>query len=87
MTARPQLFSGQRFHSRKSSQKLMEPAMADRITKQPIDAPTSRAVSNGIGEKLRQSLATEPRFPDQLQRLLDEMREREVRDASKGKSG
>ncbi len=47
-----------------------------------IDAPTSRAVAHGIGEKLRQTLAPESQFPDQLQKLLDEMRNREARELS-----
>lgn len=50
-----------------------------------LDARTSRAVAQGIGEKLRQSLDTEGSFPERLQRLLDEMHDREVReDRSKG---
>ena len=43
-----------------------------------LDAPTSRAVANGIGERLRQSLGGEATFPDKLQKLLDEMRDREA---------
>ena len=43
-----------------------------------LDAPTSRAVAQGIGEKLRQTLGPETGFPDQLQKLLDELREREA---------
>ena len=45
-----------------------------------LDAPTSRAVANGIGERLRQSIGSETSFPDRLQKLLDEMRDREARD-------
>jgi len=44
-----------------------------------LDAPTSRAVANGIGERLRQALGGEAAFPDKLQKLLDEMRDREAR--------
>lgn len=47
-----------------------------------IDAPTSRAVAQGIGEKLRQTLGTEPRFPDRLQQLLTEMRDLEAHETS-----
>jgi hypothetical protein len=43
-----------------------------------LDARTSRAVAQGIGERLRQALGTEGPFPDRLQRLLDEMRDRET---------
>jgi hypothetical protein len=43
-----------------------------------LDSPTSRAVAQGIGERLRQALGTEGPFPDRLQRLLDEMRDREA---------
>ena len=42
-----------------------------------LDAPTSRAVAQGIGEKLRQTLRTEADFPDKLQELLDELHRRE----------
>jgi hypothetical protein len=42
-----------------------------------LDARTSRAVAQGIGERLRHALGTEGPFPDRLQRLLDEMRDRE----------
>ena len=51
-----------------------------------LDAPTSRAVANGIGERLRQAIGTEAPFPDKLQKLLDEMRDRETREIGpKGK--
>jgi hypothetical protein len=62
----------------------MEPVMAGRITTSNVqlDAPTSRAVAKGIGEKLQQALNTEPRFPDHLQKLLDAMHDREADDAS-----
>jgi hypothetical protein len=43
-----------------------------------LDAPTSRAVAQGIGEKLRQTLGTEAGFPDKLQELLDELHRRET---------
>jgi hypothetical protein len=61
----------------------MEPVMPGRITTEElqIDPPTSRAVARGIGEKLQQTLATEQRFPDRLQKLLDRMRELESREA------
>jgi hypothetical protein len=45
-----------------------------------LDATTSRAVAHGIGERLRQSINTDQRFPDRLQELLDEMRTREARE-------
>ena len=58
---------------------ITEPVMPARITTDiTLDAPTSRAVAQGIGEKLRQTIAAEPGFPDQLQRLLDELHERET---------
>ena len=60
--------------------------MPDRITHEKIDATTSKAVSDGIGEKLRQSLGADARFPDRLQRLLEELRSREAREAAKDKS-
>ena len=44
-----------------------------------LDASTSRAVAHGIGERLRNALGSETPFPDKLQKLLDEMRERETR--------
>lgn len=57
--------------------------MPDRISNDTkMDAPTSRAVAHGIGEKLRQTLDTDSRFPDQLQKLLEEMHNREARDVS-----
>jgi hypothetical protein len=46
-----------------------------------LDPLTSRAVAQGIGEKLRQALGTEGPFPDRLQRLIDEMRDREARES------
>jgi hypothetical protein len=49
-----------------------------------LDSSTSRAVAQGIGERLRQALGTEGPFPDRLQRLLDEMRDREA-DESRAK--
>ena len=54
--------------------------MAGRITTSnlEIDAPTSRAVAKGIGEKLQQTLRTEQRFPDHLQKLIDAMHDREA---------
>jgi hypothetical protein len=64
----------------------MEPVMmADRITSKnvEIDAPTSRAVANGIGEKLQQTLGTEQRFPEQLQKLLEQLHDREAGNGSK----
>ncbi|MDQ8729894.1 hypothetical protein [Bradyrhizobium sp. LHD-71] len=66
----------------------MEPVMAGRITisNVQLDAPTSRAVADGIGERLRQALGAEPPVSDRLQKLLDEMRQREARDNSKENS-
>ncbi len=65
----------------------MEHVMAGRITTDNVqlDATTSRAVARGIGEKLRQSIDTDRRFPDRLQKLLDEMRAREAREAASDK--
>jgi hypothetical protein len=62
--------------------------MPGRITHDSVqlDAPTSRAVANGIGERLRQALGNEAPFPDKLQKLLDEMREREARESAKTRS-
>jgi hypothetical protein len=61
----------------------MELVMPSRITEGvQLDAPTSRAVAKGIAEKLQQTLGTEPRFPERLQKLLDEMRDRERREAA-----
>jgi hypothetical protein len=59
---------------------LTELFMPGRLTTNDIqmDARTSRAVAHGIGERLRQALGTEGPFPDRLQKLLDEMRDREV---------
>ena len=56
--------------------------MPGRITTNDVqlDAGTSRAVAHGIGERLRQALGAEGPFPDRLQRLLDEMRDRETHD-------
>jgi len=61
--------------------------MPDRIADEKIDATTSREIVRGIGEKLRQSLGAEQRFPDRLQRLLDALRERELLDAARDKRG
>jgi hypothetical protein len=62
----------------------MELVMAGHITTDNVqlDATTSRAVANGIGEKLRQSIGTEQRFPDRLQELLDKMRDLETRETA-----
>ena len=67
----------------------MELVMLGRITTDDteMDVPTSRAVAHGIGEKLRQTLGPESRCPDQLQRLLDEMRDREAHEVSAKGSG
>ncbi len=51
-----------------------------------LDPATSRAVANGIGERLRQSLGGEAPFPDRLQKLLDAMRENEARESAKSTS-
>jgi hypothetical protein len=67
--------------------KLTEPAMPDRNANEKIDAPTSRAVAHGIGEKLRQSLGAESHFPDRLQRLLNALRDREAHDDTSDKGG
>ena len=67
---------------------LTEPLMPGRLTTHDVqlDAPTSRAIANGIGERLRQALGTEAPFPDKLQKLLDQMRDREADDReAKGK--
>jgi 3-dehydroquinate synthetase len=62
--------------------------MPGRITHDSVqlDAPTSRAVANGIGERLKQSLGSDAPFPDRLQKLLDQMREIEARESAKSKS-
>lgn len=67
----------------------MEPVMAGRIATDDVqlDTPTSRAVAKGIGEKLQQALGTEQRFPDRLQKLLDEMRDREAHPTVKTRLG
>jgi hypothetical protein len=61
--------------------------MPDRTADEKLDATTSRAVANGIGEKLRQSLGADSRFPDRLQQLLDALRDHEAREAAKDKGG
>lgn len=48
----------------------------------PIDPSTSRAITRGIGEKLKQTIGPDTAFPDRLQQLLDEMQARETRDSS-----
>jgi hypothetical protein len=65
----------------------MEPVMAGRITPSNVqlDPPTSRAVAKGIGEKLQQTLGTEQRFPDRLQKLLEAMHDREAGSSTKTK--
>jgi hypothetical protein len=64
----------------------MEQVMAGRTTENiQLDATTSRAVARGIGERLRQSINADQRFPDRLQRLLDEMRDREAREIASDK--
>jgi hypothetical protein len=63
--------------------------MSGRITTNDtqLDPLTSRAVTHGIGESLRQALGTEGPFPDRLQKLLDEMRQRETHERpAKGRS-
>jgi hypothetical protein len=58
---------------------LTELLMPGRLTMNDVqlDARTSRDVAHGIAERLRQALGTEGPFPDRLQNLLDEMRNRE----------
>lgn len=58
--------------------------MSARVTPNglPIDPSTSRAVTRGIGEKLKQTIRPEASFPDRLQQLLDEMQAREARESS-----
>ena len=66
---------------------LTELLMPGRITTNDVqlDPRTSRAVAHGIGERLRHALGTEGPFPDRLQELLDQMRDREMRElAAKG---
>ena len=46
-----------------------------------IDWRTSRAICDGVGERLRQSLRPEPRLTSHLQHLLDELKKRD-RDGS-----
>jgi len=61
---------------------LTEPSMPGRTSLDDVqlDALTSRAIAKGVGERLRQALGTEAPFPDRLQKLLDEMRDREACD-------
>lgn len=58
--------------------------MAGRIStdRLQMDAPTSRDVAKGVGEKLQRTLGTEQQFPDRLQKLLEKMRNQEAREAS-----
>jgi hypothetical protein len=67
---------------------LTELSMPGRITHDSVqlDAPTSRAVAKGIGERLRQALSSDAPFPDRLQKLLDQMREHEARETTKNQS-
>lgn len=67
--------------------KPMENRMPGRIADLRMDAPTSRAVAKGIGEKLQQTLDTDQRCPDRLQKLLDEMRAREAYEAAARNGG
>lgn len=58
--------------------------MSARVTPNglPIDPSTSRAITRGIGEKLKQTIGPDTPFPDRLQQLLNEMQARETRDSS-----
>lgn len=47
-----------------------------------IDRMTGRDVARGIGARLKQAVGPEAPFPDQLQKLIDEMRAREARSDS-----
>lgn len=77
-----QPIASQRLECSRVSDVLTEPSMPGRIsfTDVHLDAPTSRAIANGIGERLRQAIGTETPFPDKLQKLLDEIRDREARE-------
>jgi hypothetical protein len=57
----------------------MEPLMTGLFASdsEQIDRRTSRAICDGVGEKLRQSLRPEPRLTSNLQHLLDELKKRD----------
>ncbi|WP_167407008.1 hypothetical protein [Bradyrhizobium forestalis] len=42
-----------------------------------IDRRTSRSICDAVGERLQQSLRPEPRLPENLEQLLNELRRRE----------
>ena len=42
-----------------------------------IDSAAGRAVAKGISEKLRQMLGPDPQMPEQLQQLLNQLRQNE----------
>ncbi|MET4215862.1 hypothetical protein ACVW1A_006186 [Bradyrhizobium sp. LB1.3] len=42
-----------------------------------IDRRTSRAISDAVGERLRQSLRPEARLPTHLEQLLNELKQRD----------
>ena len=42
-----------------------------------IDHKTSRAICDGVGERLQQYMRPEPELSPHLQRLVDELRRRE----------
>jgi hypothetical protein len=54
---------------------------------QTIDGKTSRSICDAVGERLEQSLRSEPLGPStQLQRLLDELRRRDGESRRSGSS-
>ncbi|MCK1683325.1 hypothetical protein IVA87_28980 [Bradyrhizobium sp. 147] len=42
-----------------------------------IDRRTSRSIRDAVGERLQQSLRPDPRLPTHLEKLLNELRQRE----------
>ena len=42
-----------------------------------IDRRTSRSICDAVGERLQQSIRPEPRLPTHLERLLNELKQRD----------
>jgi hypothetical protein len=56
----------------------MEPTMSGLADdSEQIDRRTSRAICDGIGERLQQSLRPEPHLTSHLEHLLNELRKRD----------
>ncbi len=53
--------------------------MHDIESRSSIDAATSRAVRDGIGERLRDTLRHQPALPSQLRDLLESLKKQEYR--------